>query len=91
MTTLLVGFAIGAFAIIATRKDGPWGIIARVRQAIGTPLQCSVCAAFWCWLALSPLFVLPDGVSVTEVVSFGGALGVAFAVLALAGALDLDR
>lgn len=85
-----IGLAIGAFALIATRKDGPFGIIARVREAVGTPLQCSVCAAFWAWLALAPI-ALWGRFSMLRLICYGGALGAAYIVLALAGALDLDR
>ena len=90
MNTILVGLAIGALAIILTRKDGPFGVIAKIRDRAGTPMQCSVCAAFWAWGVLL-LTLLPSGVTVLEVIYYGGALGVAFVVLALAGALDLDR
>lgn len=90
MNTILTGLAIGAFAIIVTRKDGPFGVIAKARDWVGTPLRCSVCAAFWAWVILL-LTLLPGGVTALEVVYYGGALGTAFVVLALAGALDLDR
>ena len=90
MNTILVGLAIGALAIILTRKDGPFGVIMKIRNRVGTSMQCSVCAAFWAWVVLL-LTLLPSGVTVLEVIYYGGALGVAFVVLALAGALDLDR
>lgn len=90
MDILLTGLAIGAFSLLVTRKDGPRGIIASVRAVAGTPLQCSVCAAFWAWVVLS-ITLIPGGVTVFEVINYGGALGAAFIVLALAGALDLDR
>lgn len=90
MDIILTGLAIGAFAIIVTRKNGPWNIIAKLREAGGTSFQCSVCASFWAWLVLSPTIIV-DGVTFNELIYYGGALGAAFVVLALAGALDLDR
>lgn len=91
MQTLMIGLAIGAFALIVTRKDGPRGIIAWVRSVAGTPLGCSVCAAFWAWLLLSPVALLPGPIRLVDILVYGGALGAALLMLALAGALDLDR
>ena len=90
MEFLLWGFALAAWAIIMTRKDGPFGLIKDLREWVGTPLTCSVCAAFWLWLLGAPL-LLWGRLTGALLLQYGGALGVAYAVLALAGALDLDR
>lgn len=90
MDFLLFGFALAALTIILSRKDGPRGLLLRLREWIGTPLACSVCCAFWFWLPGS-VIMLWGNVTLQRVIECGGALGVAYAVLALAGALDLDR
>lgn len=91
MNIFALGFAISALVLIVNRKDGPFGIFNRARSYIGTPLTCSVCAAFWVWIALLPLFLVANWQGITDILNYGGALGVAYAALALAGALDLDR
>lgn len=91
MNIFASGFAISALVLIVNRKDGPFGIFNRTRSFVGTPLTCSVCAAFWAWLILSPAFLFPRWGGPADIVEYGGALGVAYAALALSGALDLDR
>ena len=91
MNIFALGFAISALVLIVNRKDGPFGIFNRARSYIGTPLTCSVCAAFWMWLILSPVFLFSRWGDIVNIIEYDGALGVAYAALALAGALDLDR
>ncbi len=91
MNIFAVGFAISAIVLIINRKNGPFKLFYRLRRFVGTPLTCSVCAAFWVWIALLPLFLVTNWQGITDILNYGGALGVAYAALALAGALDLDR
>ena len=74
----------------ADEHHGPFGLIKDLREWVGTPLTCSVSAAFWLWLLGAPL-LLWGRLTGALLLQYGGALGVAYAVLALAGALDLDR
>lgn len=91
MNIFAVGFAISEVVLIINRKNGPFRLFYRLRRVVGTPLTCSVCAAFWVWIALLPLFLVTSWQGITDIFNYGGALGVAYAALALAGALDLDR
>ena len=88
MNTVLIGFAIAAFVLLLNRKNGPFGVFEKLRAILGKPVSCSVCLAWWMWLFLSPFMI--GRISILNVVYYAGALGVAYLVLAIAGALDLD-
>lgn len=85
---LSIAGAAALAGMVVTSKRGPFGIFALVRR-IGMPFTCSACLGFWSALTATALWVLLP--PIRALISAAGAAGIAYALMALCGKIDLSE
>lgn len=56
--SILISGLSGVALTVLMRKRGPFHIFAQLRNDVGYPLQCEVCAPAWCTILCHIIYIL---------------------------------